>query len=77
MGSACHSNDAVAVENPTAKIPPRNQTQIQSKLKENEGPFGESSEDDFEAGCGKIETRAEASKGAKLSMSGKGYLLEK
>lgn len=80
MGAACHSNEAVAVEDSTTKIKPgklKGSGDKEEQKSQHGHPEGESSEDDFEAECGKMETRAEASKGAKMSLSGKGQILEK
>ena len=76
MGSACHSAEAVAVEDSTSKIK-LGKLKGGSKEEEEKARHGgkqqdESSDDDFEAECGKMETRAEASKGAKMALTGKG-----
>ena len=76
MGSACQSAEAVVVEDSTSKIKPGKLKGGSSKKEEDKRRMqqDESSDDDFEAECGKMETRAEASKSVKMALTGKGQV---
>ena len=67
MGKACQSSEAVAVEDSAKRI---NKTAAKTE-EEKKMTADDSSDDDFEAECGKIETRNEASRGAKMALNGK------